>query len=113
MTWALSTVISLLLRAVAPLVRRGLPHLAMAAMATLVCCTALAAGHELIQVALWLPAGGWPLATVLVGLLGAVLRLGALVGLVAVILLMPLVITADCLTARPRTARDERPTCML
>ncbi|MER7000697.1 hypothetical protein [Streptomyces sp. NPDC000410] len=35
MTWVLSTVISLLLRAAGPLIRRGLPHLAMAVMATL------------------------------------------------------------------------------
>ncbi|WP_405435892.1 hypothetical protein OG373_04050 [Streptomyces avidinii] len=45
MTWVLSASSSLLLRTVAPLIRRALPHLAMAAMATLVCGTALAAGH--------------------------------------------------------------------
>lgn len=101
MTWVLSASISLLLRSVAPLIRRGLPHLAMAAMATLVCVTALAAGHGLISVALWLPAQVGPLATVLVGLLGALVRLAALVGLAAVVLLMPLVITADCLNRRP------------
>jgi hypothetical protein len=36
-TWVPSTVIHLLLRAAGPLLRRGLPRLAMAAMATLVC----------------------------------------------------------------------------
>ena len=101
MTWALSTVIALLLRTVAPLIRCGLPHLAVAAMATLVCGAALAAGYGLIQVALWLPVEGGPLAPLLVGLLGAAVRLAALVGLAAVVLLMPLVITADCLSRRP------------
>ncbi|MGW6144409.1 hypothetical protein [Streptomyces sp. NPDC055140] len=110
MTWALSTVISLLLRAVDPLIRRGLPHLAMAAMATLLCGTALAAGHSLLYLALCLPAVGWPLVTVVVGLLGAVVRLAALVGLVAVVLLMPLAITADCLSWRPGAEGDERST---
>ncbi|MGW0889235.1 hypothetical protein ACWDYA_13835 [Micrococcus luteus] len=50
MTWALSTVISLLLRAAGPLIRRGLPHLAMASMATLVCGAALAAGQGLLSI---------------------------------------------------------------
>ncbi|OEJ21939.1 hypothetical protein AR457_39100 [Streptomyces agglomeratus] len=113
MSWALSTAISLLLRTVAPLIRRGLPHLAMAAMAMLVCCTALATGHGLIHVTLWLPAEEWPLTTVLVGLLGATVRLFALVGLMAVVLLMPLVITADCLTTRPSAASDVRSTSTL
>lgn len=44
MTWILSTVIYLLLRAAGPLVRRGLPYLALAVMATLVCGAVLAAG---------------------------------------------------------------------
>ncbi|MFE9252868.1 hypothetical protein [Streptomyces sp. NPDC007088] len=66
----LSASISLLLRAAAPLIRRGLPHLAMAAMAALVCVSALAAGHGLVLAALWLPAQAGPLAAVLVGLLG-------------------------------------------
>ncbi|WP_371101681.1 hypothetical protein [Streptomyces sp. PU_AKi4] len=39
--WILSTVIRLLLRAARPLVRRGLPHPALAVMSTLVCGTAL------------------------------------------------------------------------
>jgi hypothetical protein len=109
-TWVLSTVISLLLRAAGPLLRRGLPHLAMAAMATLVCGTALAAGYGLLYMARCSPVEGWPLATVLVGLLGAVVRLPALVGLVAVVLLLPLAITADCLRRRPRAAGGERST---
>jgi pyridoxine 5'-phosphate synthase PdxJ len=109
-TWALSTVISLLLRAAGPLIRRGLPHLAMAAMAALVCGAALAAGHGLLYIALCSPAEGWPLVTVVVGLLGAVVRLAALVGLVAVVLLMPLAVTADCLSRRPGADRDEHST---
>ncbi|MEU1077767.1 MULTISPECIES: hypothetical protein [unclassified Streptomyces] len=56
MTWILSTVIRLLLRAAGPLVRRGLPHLAMAVMATLVCGAALVAGYGLLALALWLAA---------------------------------------------------------
>ncbi|MCX4681349.1 hypothetical protein OG413_45415 [Streptomyces sp. NBC_01433] len=110
MNWALSTVISVLLRAARPLTRRGLPHLAMAAMAMLVCGGALVAGHGLLYIALCSAAGGWPLATVLVGLLGAVVRLAAAVGLVAVVLLMPLVIAADCLSRRPGAERDEHST---
>lgn len=47
----------------------------------------------------------WPLVTVVLGLLGAVLHLAALVGMVAVGLLMPLVIAADVLTRSPG-ARD-------
>lgn len=48
MTWALSASVCLLLRTVAPLIRRGPPRLAMAAMATLVCVTAPPhAGHGL------------------------------------------------------------------
>ena len=54
----LSTVISLLLCGVGPLVRRGLPHLAMAAMATLVCGAALTAGHALLAIAPWLASAG-------------------------------------------------------
>ncbi|MGC5266671.1 hypothetical protein ACPXCO_37290 [Streptomyces cyaneofuscatus] len=110
MTWALSTVISLLLRAAGPLIRRGLPHLAMAAMATLVCAAALAAGHGLLSITLCRSVQGWPLVTVLVGLLGAVIRLAALVGLMAVVLLMPLALTADCLSRRPGTDGDEHST---
>ncbi|MFI0813502.1 hypothetical protein [Streptomyces echinatus] len=93
MTWILSTVIRLLLRAAGPLVRRGLPHLAMAVMATLV----------------WLSAVAWPLVTMLLGLLGAVLNLAALVGLIAVVLLMPLIIAADVLSRSP-AARNEHST---
>ncbi|MCQ1582121.1 hypothetical protein [Streptomyces parvus] len=110
MTWVLSTVISLLLRATGPLIRRGLPHLAMAAMAALVCGASLAAGRGLVCIALWSPAEEWPLATVLVGLLGAAVRLAALVGLLAVALLLPLAITADCLGRRPGADRDEHST---
>lgn len=110
MTWALSTVISLLLRAAGPLIRRGLPHLAMASMATLVCGAALAAGHGLLSIALCASAEGWPLITVPVGLLGAVVRLAAFVGLVAVILLMPLAITAACLSRKPGAEGDEHST---
>ena len=110
MTRVLSTVIALLLRAVGPLIRRGLPHAAMSAMATLVCGVALAAGQGFLSLALWLPAGTWLLATVVLAVLGAVIRLAALVGLAAVLLLMPLVVTADCLSRRPRTGRDDRPT---
>lgn len=58
MTWILSTVIALLLRAAGPLIRRGLTRLAMAVMATLVCGAALAAGQGLLAVALWLPSAG-------------------------------------------------------
>ena len=76
-------------------------------MATLVCVTALAAGSGLISVALWLPAQAGLLATVRVGLLGALVRLAALMGLAAVVLLMPLVITADCRSRRPGAERDE------
>lgn len=110
MTWALSTVISLLLRATGPLIRRGLAHLAMAAMAALVCGASFAAGRGLLCIAQWLPVEEWPLATVLVGLLGATVRLAALVGLLAVALLLPLAITADCLSQRPGTDRDEHST---
>lgn len=110
MTWALSTAISLLLHAAGPLIRRGLPHLAVAAMAAIVCAAALAAGHGLLYIALCSPAEGWPLVTVPVGLLGAVVRLAALVGLMALALLMPLVVTADCLSRRPGAERDEHPT---
>ncbi|WP_331725293.1 hypothetical protein [Streptomyces zaomyceticus] len=109
MTWILSTVIALLLRAAGPLIRRGLTRLAMAVMATLVCGAALAAGQGLLAVALWLPSAGGTLVTVLLGLLGAALRLAALVGLVTVTLLMPLVITADCFT-RSHTAHKEHAT---
>ncbi|MFI5867124.1 hypothetical protein [Streptomyces sp. NPDC051546] len=109
MTRVLSFVIGLLLRAAGPLFRRGLPHLAMAAMAALVCGAALAAGHGLLRVALCLPVGSWPLAAVVLALLGAVVRLAGSVGLVAVILLLPLAITADALHGRPATAGDERP----
>jgi hypothetical protein len=109
-TWALSTVISLLLRAADPLIRRGLPHLALAAMATLVCGAALAGGQGLLYIALWSPVGTWPPTAVALALLGAAVRLAALMGLVAVVLLMPLVITADCLSRRPDTGRDEHPT---
>ncbi|MFH0245896.1 hypothetical protein ACGRHY_26565 [Streptomyces sp. HK10] len=109
MTWILNTVIRLLLRAAGPLIRRGLPHLALAAMATLVCGTALVAGYGLLALALWLSAVAWPLVTVVLGLLGAVLHLAALVGLAAVGLLMPLVIAADILTRSPG-ARDEHST---
>ncbi|MDF3303030.1 hypothetical protein [Streptomyces tropicalis] len=109
MTWILSTVIRLLLRAAGPLLRRGLPHLAMAAMATLVCGAALAAGYAIPAFALWLTAAAGPLVTVLLALLGAALRLAGLVGLGAVVLLMPLVITADVLPRSP-AARDEHST---
>ncbi|WP_331731901.1 hypothetical protein OG613_49255 (plasmid) [Streptomyces sp. NBC_00015] len=100
MTWALSAVISLLLRAAGPLLRRGLPRLATAAMATLVCGTALATGHGLLSMARCSPVEGWLPATVLVGLLGAMVRLAALVGLVAVVLLRPLL----TMTAGPEPA---------
>ncbi|WP_440581223.1 hypothetical protein [Streptomyces sp. PT19] len=110
MTWALSTAISLLLRATGPLIRRGLPHLAMAAMAVLVCGASLAAGRVLVWIALWSPAEEWPLATVLVALLGATARLAALMGLLAVALLLPLAITADCRSRRSGTDRDEHST---
>ncbi|MFB6984600.1 hypothetical protein ACNPQN_32655 [Streptomyces sp. NPDC056297] len=113
MTWTLGTVISLLLRAGGPLIRRGLPHLAMAVMAALVCGGALAAGHGLLYIALYSAAEGWLLATVVVGLLGAVVRLAAGVGLVAVVLLMPLVIVADGLSRRPDADRDEHSTTFL
>ncbi|WP_372412245.1 hypothetical protein [Streptomyces luteireticuli] len=103
----LGTVISLLLRAVGPLVRRGLPHLALAVMATLVCGAAFAVGNGLLHIALWWLAGGWLPATVLLGLLGAAARLVAFVGLAAVILFMPLIITADCFTVRSRAVRDD------
>ncbi|MFH8260522.1 hypothetical protein [Streptomyces roseolus] len=106
MTWTLSLVIRLLLRAAGPLIRRGLPHLALAAMATLVCGATLATGYGLLTLALWLTATAWPLVTVVLGLLGAVLHLAGLVGLVAVVFLMPLVITADVLIRSP-AARDE------
>ncbi|MEU7031584.1 hypothetical protein AB0A60_33415 [Streptomyces sp. NPDC046275] len=109
MTWLLSTVISSLLRAAGPLIRRGLTHLAMAVMATLVCGAALVAGYGLLALALWLSAVAWPLVTLLLGLLGAVLRLAAFVGLAAVVLLLPLVIAADVLTRSP-AARDEHST---
>ncbi|MFD7956038.1 hypothetical protein ACFV4X_21395 [Streptomyces ardesiacus] len=109
MTWILSTVIRLLLHAAGPLVRRGLPHLALAVMATLVCGTALVAGYGLLALALWLSAVTWPLVTVLLALLGAVLRLAGLVGLAAVALLVPLVIAADALTRSP-AVRDENTT---
>jgi hypothetical protein len=110
-TWVLSTVISLLLHAVGPLILRGLLHLTMAAMATLVCGTALAAGSGLLSMALCSPVKGCPLATVLVGLLlGAVTRLAALVGLVAVALLLPLAITAGCLSRLPCAEGGERST---
>ncbi|MEU6293047.1 hypothetical protein [Streptomyces sp. NPDC046988] len=109
MTWILSTVIRLLLRAAGPLIRRGLPHLAMAAMATLVCGAALASGYAILAFALWLTAAAGPLVTVLLALLGAALRLAGLVGLGAVVLLMPLVITADVLIRSP-AARDEHST---
>ncbi len=45
------------------------------------------------------------MVTVLVGLLGATVCLAALVGLLAVGLLLPLAITADCLSRRPGTER--------
>lgn len=109
MTWILSTGITVLLRLAAPLIRRGLPYLAVAAMALLVCGTGLAAGQGLLHVARWLPTDGWPLATVLIGLLGAVVRLAAWMGLAALVVLMPLVVTADCLTTRP-AAPDEHTT---
>lgn len=101
-TWALSAIISLLLRAAGPL------NLAMSVMATLVCGAALAAGRGLLCLARWSPAEGWPLATVPLGLLGATVHLAAHVGLVAVVLLLPLAITADCLSRRPD--RDEHST---
>ncbi|MFF3959668.1 hypothetical protein ACFYY1_41840 [Streptomyces sp. NPDC001890] len=107
MTWTLGTVISLLLRAGGPLIRRGLPHLAMAFMATLVCGGALAAGHGLLYTALYPAAEGWPPATVAVGLLGAVVRLAADVGLAAVVLLMPL--AADCLSRQPGSGLTSTP----
>jgi hypothetical protein len=68
----------------------------------------LVAGYGLLALALWLAAVAWPLVTVLLGLLGAVLHLAALVGLIAVVLLMPLVIAADVLGRSP--ARDEHST---
>ncbi|MFE9252867.1 hypothetical protein [Streptomyces sp. NPDC007088] len=40
------------------------------------------------------------------------IRLAALVGLAAVVLLMPLVVTADCLNRRPGARRDEHPTTL-
>ncbi|MGX1127917.1 DMSO/TMAO reductase YedYZ heme-binding membrane subunit [Streptomyces glaucescens] len=106
MTWALTTVISLLLRAAGPLIRRGLPRLALAAMATLACGTVLAAGHGLLHLARCLPDEGGLLATLLVGLLGAAVRLAATVGLVAVVFLTPLAIAADFLNRRPPNAGD-------
>ncbi|MFF1680740.1 hypothetical protein ACFVYG_32470 [Streptomyces sp. NPDC058256] len=106
MTWALCTAIALLLRMAAPLIRRGLRYLAIAAMALVVCLAALAAGHGLILVALWLPAGGWPLMTVL-GLLGAAIRLAGLVGLAAVTVLVPLIVAADCLAPGRTDPEDE------
>lgn len=105
MTRILSAVIRLLLCATRPLVRHGLPYLAMAVMATLVCGAVLAAGYGLLALALWLSAVAWPLVTVMLGLLGTVLHLAALVGLVAVGLLMPLTVAADVLTRAPG-ARD-------
>ncbi|MFD7861595.1 hypothetical protein [Streptomyces sp. NPDC059783] len=109
MTWILTTVIRLLLRTAGPLIRRGLPHLALAAMATLLCGATLATGYGTLALALRLTAATGLLVTVLLGLLGAVLRLAGLVGLGAVVLLMPLAITADVLTRSP-AARDEHPT---
>ncbi|MFJ9580895.1 hypothetical protein ACIRQF_31460 [Streptomyces sp. NPDC101191] len=106
MTRALSTVISLLLRMVAPLIRRGLRHLAMAAMATVVALAAVAAGHGLILVALWLPPTGWVAATV-VALLGAAIRLAGLVALASVAVLVPLVVAADCLAPAPTASEGE------
>ncbi|WP_246097916.1 hypothetical protein [Streptomyces botrytidirepellens] len=97
MTWVVSAVISLLLRAAGPLIRRGLPHLALAAMATLVCDALLAAGHTLGYAAVLVAGRAVPVAAVLLGILGAALILAAGVGLMAVVLLLPLIITADCL----------------
>ncbi|MFJ5951422.1 hypothetical protein [Streptomyces noursei] len=110
MTWALSTVISLLLRAVSPLIRRGLPHLALATMAMLVCAAALASGQGLLSIALWSPVGSWPAAAVVLALLGVVIHLAALVGLAVEILLMPLATMADCMSQQPGTGPDEHPT---
>ncbi|WP_129291907.1 hypothetical protein [Streptomyces lydicus] len=107
MTWALSTVISLLLRAADPLLRRGLPRLAVAAMATAVCGALLAAGYALGCAAVWLAGHAVLLAAVLLGVLGAALSLAARVGLVAVVLLLPLALTADCLSRRPGAEGDE------
>lgn len=112
MTWALSAVIALLLRLVAPLIRHGRRHLAMAVMVVLVCLAALVAGHGLILVALWLPAGGW-LLTAVVGLLGAAIWLVGLAGLAAVAVLAPLIVAADCLATRRTAAKGEHPTGML
>ncbi|MGW6202099.1 hypothetical protein ACWF9B_00365 [Streptomyces sp. NPDC055089] len=110
MTWALSTVLSLLLRAVGPLIRRGLPHLALAVMTTIGCGAALAAGRVLLYAARWALAEEWPLLAVSVGLLGSVAGLAAFVGLTAVVLLMPLAVTADCLSRRPGAERDRHST---
>lgn len=102
MTWALSAVIALMQRLVAPLVRRGLRHLAMAAMGALVSLAALAAGYGLILISLWLPAAGLPLVIAL-GLLGWAIRLAGLMGLAAAVVTAPLIVAADCLAPGRRT----------
>lgn len=80
----------------------------MAAMAPIVSLAAIGAGHGLILVALWLPAGAWPVMTV-VGLLGAAIRLAGGVGLAAVVLLIPLAVVADCLAPGRTVPGDEHP----
>jgi hypothetical protein len=95
MTGAVSTVISVLLRATGPLTRRGLPHLAVAVMATLVCSALLAAGHVLGHAAAWLTGLDVLLAAVSLRVLGTALSLVAGAGLVAVSLLLPVVLAAD------------------
>ncbi|MFF7953637.1 hypothetical protein [Streptomyces griseorubiginosus] len=106
MTRALTTAISLLLRMAAPLIRRGLRHLAMAAMAAVVALAAVTAGHGLILVALWLPPTGWVAAT-FIALLGAEIRLAGLVGLASVAVLVPLAVAADCLAPGPTAPEGE------
>jgi len=103
----LSRVITLLLRMAGPLIRRGLLHLAVAAMASAACCALLAAGLALCYAAVWLAGHAVPMAAVLLGVLGTALNLAAGVGLAAVVLLLPLVIAADCLSQRPNTEGDE------
>jgi hypothetical protein len=100
----------MLLRAAGPLIRRGLPHLAVAAMATLVCGALLAAGHAFGYAAVWLAGHTVPMAAVVLGVLGAALRLAAGVGLMTVVMLLPLAIAADCLSRRPGAEGDEHST---
>ncbi|WP_327411205.1 hypothetical protein OG458_42345 (plasmid) [Streptomyces sp. NBC_01281] len=103
MTRLLCACLRVLLRIVAPLIRRGWPRLAVLGMTGTVCALALAVGQALGGVAAHLPAQAGPLAIIVVGVLGAAVRLAALAGLGTGVLLLPPLTAADVVSRGRRT----------